>query len=252
MNVLPWPSLRRRGIFAAGAAVILAGCSVIGPVSYQLYTLHPSPPQAVDAPSVAWQLAVGVPEAPANLDTSRIALSQSRTTMDYFANAAWTDRATTLVQAFLIEAFENSGKVKAVSRDVFALHADYLLQTELRAFQAEYAQPSAAPQVVVRIKSKLVKLSDREIVGDFNSEKSVQAQANNLDSIVTAFNEALGVALHETVEWTLRTAPPPEAPVKPERPRKAPKAKGPAATSAPPKPAPSAETAQPAVAPPQN
>jgi cholesterol transport system auxiliary component len=249
MNVKPRPSLRRRGSFAACAAlVIVAGCGVIGPTSYQLYTLRPSPSQSVEAPNAAWQLAVAVPEAPANLDSSRIALSQSRTTMDYFANAAWTDRATTLVQSFLIEAFENSGKVKSVSRDVLALHADYLLQTELRDFQAEYAQPNAAPQAVVRIKSKLVRLPDREILGTFTAEKSVQAGANNLDSIVTAFNEAMGVALQQTVEWTLRTAPPPKPP-EPASPRKTPKAKGPAAVSSPPEPAPAAETAPPATPP---
>ncbi len=210
---LPMPAWRHI-IVASGAVLVLAACSAIGNKPPQLYTLHAPAATTSDTASMSWQLAVAVPDAPTNLDSTRIALSQSATTTDYFASAEWTDRAPILVQNLLIQSFENSGKIKAVFRDTATLHADYLLQTEIRNFEAQYAQPNAAPQVVVRIEARLLKMPDRSIVGTFNATQQTQAQKNNLDSIVAAFNDALGATLQQTVDWALHTLP-----AKPEKKR---------------------------------
>ena len=204
---LPMPAWRH--ILATSCAILVLGaCSGIGNnKGPQLYTLQPPDATKSDAPSMPWQLAVGVPDAPANLDSVRIALSQSATTTDYFANAEWTDRAPIMVQNLLIQSFDNSGKVKAVFRDTATLHTDYVLQTEIRDFEAQYAQPNTAPQAVVRVEARLLKMPDRDIVGAFNAAQKTQAQQNNLTSIVTAFNTAIGAALQQTVDWTLRTMP---------------------------------------------
>src|ERR1700680_822734 len=139
---LPIPAWRH--ILAAGCAILLLGaCSGIGnSKGPQLYTLQPLATTTSEAPSLPWQLAVGVPDAPATLDSVRIALSQSATTTDYFANAEWTDRAPIMVQNLLIQSFDNSGKVKAVFRDTATLHTYYVCQTEIRDFEAQYAQPT--------------------------------------------------------------------------------------------------------------
>jgi cholesterol transport system auxiliary component len=211
---LPMPAWRH--ILAAGGVILVLGaCSAIGSKPPQLYTLQAPAVEANDIESLPAQLAIAVPDAPANLDSTRIALSQSATTTDYFANAEWTDRAPILIQNLLIESFENSGKIKAVFRDTAALHADYLLQTEIRNFEAQYSEPHAAPQVVVRIESRLLRMPDRNIVGTFNATEQTQAEKNNVDSIVTAFNAALGAALQQTVAWTLHTLP-----AKPEKKRR--------------------------------
>ncbi len=194
-------------IFAACCAIFaLSACAGIGGKA-QLYVLNPSTSFAADTPSVSWQLAIAIPVAPANLDTTRITLNQSAIKTDYFANADWTDRTPIVVQNQLVKAFENSGKLKNVFRDAGALRADYVLETEIRDFEAQYDQPNAVPDVVVRIESKLIKVSDNEIAGSFIAEKTVQASQNHIDSIVSAFNNALGAVLQQTVEWTLRTVP---------------------------------------------
>ena len=63
---------------------------------------------------------------------------RSPTTIDYFANAAWSDRAPAMVQSLLIESFEQTGKIISVSRDLAVLRADYILMSELRRFEARY------------------------------------------------------------------------------------------------------------------
>src|SRR5471032_640252 len=131
----------------------------------QIYVLSRKTTFAPDLPMVMRQLLVERPDTSAELDTARIALSNTPTTLDYFANAAWTDRAPAMVQQLLIESFEESGKISAVSRDIAALRADYLLLSELRRFVAIYGGGKAPPTVLVRILVRLVKMPDRNIIG---------------------------------------------------------------------------------------
>ncbi len=157
---------RRRFLLAGATALGLAGCTrLIGPVSLQLYRLQPNiavpPDLPPDLPAVRWQVAVAMPDAPEAFDTERIALSRSNTTLDYFGNAAWTDKVPELLQGLLIAAFEDTGKMVAVSRDAADLRSDYLLQCEIRDFHARYDDPADMPTVDVRIESKLIKMPER-------------------------------------------------------------------------------------------
>ena len=134
----------------------LAGCSsLILPGQgdpAQLYTLTPKSTFAGDLPLVAWQLVIEPPVAAAGLNTSRIALQRTPVSLDYYARANWTDSAPLMVQTLLIESFENTGKIVAVSRESVRLRPDYLLQTELRELQAEYFPDARqAPLVRARI-----------------------------------------------------------------------------------------------------
>ena len=154
-------------------------------------------------PRVNWRLAVAAPDAVASLDTPRIALTRSATTMDYFANAAWTDRITLILQRQLIQAFDTSGRILSVDRDTSGLEADFVLQTEVRDFQARYDTPDGAPQIVVAIQAKLARMPAREIAASLNVTQQAAAAANDLDSIVVAFNQASGAAIAQIVTGTL-------------------------------------------------
>src|SRR5262249_59232750 len=99
-----------------------------------LYVLRPEVTAPLGAP-VGWRLSVGSPDAPASLDTERIALSRTANTMDYFANAAWSDRVPLLLQRLLIQTFDASNRTLSVDRDTTGLENDYLLLTEIRHFQ---------------------------------------------------------------------------------------------------------------------
>ncbi len=60
------------------------------------------------------------------------------TSADYYANAAWTDRAPLMIQTLLVESLENSRRIVGVGRDPLSVRPTYVLQSELREFQAEY------------------------------------------------------------------------------------------------------------------
>ena len=198
---------RRRFLTLTGATLLVAGCTdVLGQKPPQLYMLPSKHTYDTNLPVVHWQLIVAEPVAPQSLDTARIALSHSPTKLDYFADSAWTDRAPVMIQGLIIESFENTGKIVAVGRQDSDLRADFVLQTELRDFEARYYKGlEQPPEIYVRFGAKLVKMPDREIIGDTNIVQQVTAARNDLESIIDAFDDALGSAMKHMVEWTLRT-----------------------------------------------
>jgi cholesterol transport system auxiliary component len=121
-----------------------------------------------------------------------------------------------MVSRLLVESFENSDKIIAVGRDSIGLRSNILLKTELREFQAEYPKEGAyenqldgatgtgqVPNIRVRIAAKLVKMPQRIIVASKTFESVIPAEKNSMDSIVRAFDDALGKALKGIVVWTL-------------------------------------------------
>jgi cholesterol transport system auxiliary component len=198
-------SLPSRRLVVAALALAPAGCGSLLPAGGtppKLYTLTPAADFPPDGAHVAWQLLVDVPATAVALDTDRIALSRSPTTIDYFAEAAWTDRAPLLVQSLIVQSFENSGRITAISRESLALRADYILRPELRHFEADYAA-AGAPSAHVQIGAKLVKLPERAIVAQRRVDARAPARENQVPTIVEAFNTALHEAMRELVGWTL-------------------------------------------------
>ncbi len=212
---------RRMFLLGTSASLLLSGCGIsdlgeiIGPPPPpQIYVLQPAIQTAQQGPRLPWQLSIAIPDAPASIDTMRIALNPTASTLDYYADAAWPDRTPVLVQSLLIEAFEAASRV-AVARDTDGLLADYVLRTELREFQARYAgaaapnpdQPASPPEISIRLDARLVAVSERRVVENISVSHSAQARSNDMNGIVAAFDEALGAALVEIVNWTLTEAP---------------------------------------------
>lgn len=190
--------------FVLAIAVGLAACS--GPLGGgsppQLYTLAAVKDFPPTLPKTNAQLLIEAPSAPGGLDSERIALMKSSISVDYFAGAAWTDRAPVMVQNLLVESFENTGKIAAIDRESLALRADYVLEPDLRDFTAIYGS-AEAPTVRVRIGLKLVRLPEKQIVAQRTVSADAPAQQNAVAGVVGAFNTALHQVIGDAVAWTL-------------------------------------------------
>ncbi len=205
--------LNRRGVLIGSGALLLAGCSdLIGPSStpQQLYVLRPTGGAPESGAKVSWSLAITTTTISDHLESSRIALTQPDNSVDYYANSAWTDHLPKLVQDALVEAFENSTRIAAVSADSEGFHADYILQAQIRDFEAHYSQPDGIPTVWIRVESKMAPSKGREIVASLNSVHQVQATANSVPGVVQAFNDAMGAVVSDIVNWALSQPAPPE------------------------------------------
>jgi cholesterol transport system auxiliary component len=196
-------------LVACAAALLLGGCQLINAAEEptDLYTITPKSTFEPDMPAVFWQLAVEEPNASAYLNTSRIAIAQSATSSDYYAKTGWTDRAPLMVQTRIVDSFENSHKIVAVARESIGLRANYVLQSDLRNFEAMYIY-GKPPIAHVRLVAKLVRMPDRQIIGVGSFERCVRARADKVPKVVEAFDQALGSVMKRLVAWTLRAAPP--------------------------------------------
>jgi cholesterol transport system auxiliary component len=203
--ISPAARTSRRWLSSA-MALALTGCASLlglGPTPH-LYRVSPKSTYQANLPHPAVQLLVDVPSAPAGLDTSRIALSRSAVSIDYFADSEWIDRVPLLVQTALVESFENSKAITAIDRESVGLRADFILNTEIRHFEAVYDSPDGAPNAWVAINARLIDPSGRDIVAQASFEQRHQASANEIPRIVLAFNEALGGVMEDIVLWTVR------------------------------------------------
>lgn len=205
-------SLVRRAaavVALGGCAVSLWGCGVLPDVKTptDLYTLSPKSTFDAALPDVYWQLVVETPIAPASLNTGRIAVAPTPLATDYYATSAWTDRAPLMVQTLLIESFENSRHIVAVGRESVGLRANYVLQSELRHFEAEmFHGPN--PYVRVRLNVKIVHMPERQIIGSRTFERCSRSNGDQVPDVVVAFDDALGAVLKRVVGWVLTTPPP--------------------------------------------
>jgi cholesterol transport system auxiliary component len=192
---------------AAAMALLLSGCGgLLGPSNPppQIYVLKPRLEVLTDAPAVSWQLAISRPEMAETLDTDRIALIRGAT-MDYYADAQWTDTASRLLQALLVEAFQSSGRILGVGRDTGEVRADYILQTQVRDFEAQYQGENGAPTVVVAMSARLTAARTRAVVASFEASRSVSAAQNSVPAVIEAFDTAASEALEDIARWALRT-----------------------------------------------
>jgi cholesterol transport system auxiliary component len=203
---MTWRADRRsRRLVPSVFVLVLAGCSGLlgGSAPTHLYRLTPKSTYPPNLPHRSVQLLVDVPLAPAGLDTSRIALSRSPVSIDYFADSEWTDRAPLLVQTAILQSFENSKAITAIDRESVGLRADFILKTEIRHFEAVYDSSSGPPETWVAINARLVDPASRDVVAQSSFERHQRASANDVPSIITAFDEALGGVMKEIVVWTV-------------------------------------------------
>jgi cholesterol transport system auxiliary component len=196
-------------------ALALAGCLLLGACAAalefatadppRLYDLTPKSTFADDLPMVPGRLSVEVPTATAGLNSARIALRPTPTTLEYYAGASWIDVVPVMVQNLVVESLDNTGKIDVLGREVVGVRAELALLTHVREFQAEY-DAAGAPLVRIRLQARLIRLPRRTSIAATSEEFVVRASNTSLPAIVNAFDEACGKALKRIVEWAVTEA----------------------------------------------
>ncbi len=188
---------------ASVPVVVLAGCaSLFVATPGRLYRLSADGAYPATLPRVTAQLLVDLPQAPAGIDTTRIALTRAPLSLDYYADSEWTDRVPALLQTALLASFENSKAITAIDRESIGLRADFILKTEIRHFEA-LSDGSAPPNVWVAMTARLVAMPQRKIIAQASFERRVPAAANEVPAVVAAFNAAADAVIKDIVVWTV-------------------------------------------------
>jgi len=144
------------------------------------------------------QIVVPDPSAILLYDTQRILVMPPGADRPDFANAQWADSIPKLVQAKLIQSFENQDAAHAPLRAADGVEGDYQLLIDIRTFQVT-AEP--APVAGIALSARLLDKGGRVVAARlFEGKKAF----DRLDpaSAVQAFNAAFATVAADIVGWT--------------------------------------------------
>jgi len=186
----------RKAAFAAlvlGAGVLLTGCgggSV--PTTFDLTAPR-------DFGRIGGSRAILMVQEPTTvqaLDSDRVIVRDPSDALSFLGGVQWADRVPKLVQARLIQTFENGSKLGAVARPGDRVTPEVQLLTDIRSFNID----TASGMAVVEITAKLV--GDR--TGDIRRAKffsaRVPAAAGGAEA-TRALDQALSKVLIDIVRW---------------------------------------------------
>jgi phospholipid/cholesterol/gamma-HCH transport system substrate-binding protein len=162
------------------------------------YDLRAPPGLASAGKTLSGQLAIPEPTAVAMLETQRMLFSPVK---DYpnFDGFLWADSIPKLVQARLIDSFENYDMAHAPLRTADAGQADYQLLVDVRRFRiATEAEPAAEIGLSARLVDK-----NGKIIAARLFEASQKLDRLEPQAAVDAFNKAFGQIATDMIGWTV-------------------------------------------------
>jgi phospholipid/cholesterol/gamma-HCH transport system substrate-binding protein len=149
--------------------------------------------------TIKGQLAIPEPTAVAMLETQRMLFSPAKDYPD-FADFLWADSIPKLLQARLIESFENYDIAHAPLRVADLGQTDFQLLIDVRRFRiATDSEPAAEVGLSARIVDKSGKvIASRHFEGSQKFDKVEPPAA------VAAFNDAFGKIAKDMIAWTVQ------------------------------------------------
>ena len=149
--------------------------------------------------SIKGQLAIPEPTAVAMLETQRMLFSQPKDYPD-FADFVWADSIPKLLQARLIESFENYDIAHAPLRVTDIGQTDFQLLIDVRRFRiATDSEPAAEIGLSARIVDKNGKVIASRLFEDSQKFDNVEPPA-----AIAAFDDAFGRIAKEMIAWTVQ------------------------------------------------
>lgn len=188
-----------RGIGALAACFLLAGCAVVQGPPPETYDLTAPRDFSGKVGGTRAQLLISNPSSVSVLDSERIVVRPDPYVVTYLKGAQWTDKLPKLLQTRIVQAFENTGNVRAVGRPGEGLLIDYQIVLDIRNFEIDSSSGTA--QVLISAKI----MNDRN--GRVLSSQQIGGQAtisgSGNDEMVAALDSASQAAIDQLVRWVL-------------------------------------------------
>jgi len=166
------------------------------PMMYDLAAANGFPPATK---TIKGSMAVPDVSSILTYDTQKILVRSADGTYSSVQDGQWADNLPKLMQARILESFENAHQLSAVSRPYDQLSAQYRLELGIRNFQISLIP---APTAVVEITARI--LDDKgKVVGAQLFSDSVAAKSAKAADAVDALDKAFAVTAKQLVDWTV-------------------------------------------------
>jgi len=181
----------------AGLEKMTGGGAPVQKVTFDLRA-----PQDLGIPlkAIKGQLVIAEPTAVAMLETQRMLFSPAK---DFpgFSDFLWADSLPKLLQARLLDTFENYDIAHAPLRSADVGQADFQLLIDLRRFDIAL---DSAPAAKISLSARLLDKSGKVIASRL-FEASQKLDQIEPAAAVAAFNDAFGRIAKDVVGWTVQT-----------------------------------------------
>ena len=167
------------------------------PINYRIS----APTVATGAP-VAADLQVSVESTAPGLDVTGIAARFPDARLEYLAGARWPVRMPALIEAAMIEALQDSGRLRSVQGDFSRFRSTHTLALEVRRFEADYTG-GEVPVAEVALAITVGRQSDRRVIASFTVAADQGASENRVSSVVAALDAAFAKAAADAVGKSL-------------------------------------------------
>jgi phospholipid/cholesterol/gamma-HCH transport system substrate-binding protein len=149
--------------------------------------------------TIAAQMVVADPNAIILYDSQKILIRAADGTYSSIPNAQWADNLPKLVQARIVQSFENAHQLGQVSRPIDQLNPEVRLELSIRSF---YVEPIPSPKATVEITARLV--SDKgAVTGARTFAATVEAKGTDAKEATAALTAAFGQVAKELVDWAV-------------------------------------------------
>jgi phospholipid/cholesterol/gamma-HCH transport system substrate-binding protein len=148
---------------------------------------------------IAARIIVPDPTGILAFDTQNILIRSADGVFSNVDNAKWADTVPKLMQARILQSFENAGQLAAVDRPGDQSEGAFRLELGVRNFQISL-QPT--PTAVVEFSARLVS-EKGDVVGARIFSATVEAKSELPAGLVAAFNAAFSNAAKDLVVWTI-------------------------------------------------
>ncbi|MBW3098056.1 ABC-type transport auxiliary lipoprotein family protein [Pseudohoeflea coraliihabitans] len=194
--------MRAGFLLTIGLSALLAGCGSLaglGKTPPDTYELS-SAPVVKGRAAPRRQILVVEPLALKVLDSESIAIKPTPASVQYLADSQWADRLPKIVQAKLVQAYENSGRVGGVGRPGEGLAIDYQIATSIRAFEIRV---DVAETAHVEISTKIINDRNGTVIAARIFEASSPVIGSGNVAYVAALDAAFEAVTEDLVSWSL-------------------------------------------------
>jgi cholesterol transport system auxiliary component len=197
-------SLGRKGPVALALVLSLqlSACALVKKQEAPRETFEISAPQSFSGlrATTNSQILVKLPTSLDAINSERIIVRPSPRVITYLEGAQWSDTVPKMVQAKLVEAFENSASTGATAKPGDGLVIDFQLVSDIRRFEV------LNRQATIEISIKLLSDSSGKVVETRIFEVSATSASGTAENYVNAFDEAFDRLARDIIKWVLSRA----------------------------------------------
>ena len=202
-NSKRWSPINAAGRFRLGligaTVTLLSSCALLKAPEAPRETYEISAPAKFSGirGGTRAQILIKAPTALKSIDSDRMIVKPTRSVITYLEGAQWSDTVPKMIQAKLLEAFENTGATGATAKPGDGLVIDYQLISDIRRF--EISNGSAVIEISIKLLADKTGLVRETRI--FTA--SAVAAGDTAEAYVDAFDAAFDELARSTIRWVI-------------------------------------------------